>query len=339
MNASPLLSIAILNWNGQALLERFLPSVVRYSHHRDVEVVVIDNGSTDTSCSFITSSYPQIRLIRLEKNYGFAEGYNKGIQEITTPYLCLLNNDVEVSEGWTEAPLSLLKENCHIAAVQPKIKSYSQPSMFEYAGAAGGFLDRLGYPFCKGRILECVEEDNQQYDTESPIFWASGAALFIRRADFIAVGGLDRLFFAHMEEIDLAWRLQRMGKKIVYTPLSSIYHQGGASLQQGSPQKIYLNFRNNLLMLYKNLPKNSFQKVFWQRCFLDCTASMVYLLQAKPQLSKAIFKAYRDFAKMKKLYSPASPSALCPYTPTLSSISIIWQYFIRGRKYFRELPL
>ncbi|MBB6275973.1 glycosyltransferase family 2 protein [Porphyromonas circumdentaria] len=332
----PSLAIAILNWNGRHLLEQFLPSVVRYSEGEDTEVVVIDNGSEDDSCLFLERNYPQVRLVRLDKNYGFAEGYNRGIQEINTPYLCLLNNDVAVTEGWTEEPLSLLKMD-NVAAVQPKIKSYDNPTLFEYAGAAGGFLDFLGYPFCRGRIFDTVEPDTLQYETVTPIFWASGAALFVRRSDYIEAGGLDPYFFAHMEEIDLAWRLRRMGKEILYTPMSTIYHQGGSSLQQGSPQKVYLNFRNNLLMLYKNLPRRSFRKILFFRILLDFVASLQYLLQGKSNQSKAIFRAYRDFRKMRKRYIPATLSPLFPSTPSLASFSIVWQYFALGKKRYTQL--
>lgn len=339
MNSSPTLSIAILNWNGKHLLEQFLPSVVRHSSDAETEIVVIDNGSSDASCAFVEAHFPSVRLIRLERNYGFAEGYNRAVREIDAPYLCLLNNDVAVSEGWTRAPLALLQENPRIAAVQPKIRSYAAPALFEYAGAAGGFIDRLGYPFCRGRIFETLEEDNGQYDHSTPIFWASGAALFLRRGDYEAVGGLDPLFFAHMEEIDLAWRLQRMGKQILYTPHSTVFHQGGASLQQGTPQKVYLNFRNNLLMLYKNLPPRSFYPLFVQRMLLDGVAGAQYLLQGKAAQCKAIFRAYCHFARMRKQYTSGRRSDLFPFAPTLPSFSVVYHYFIRGKKRYADLPI
>lgn len=340
MRTEPILSIAILNWNGHSLLEKFIPSVMRYSLSETTEIVVIDNGSTDDSCLFIETHYPEIKLIKLDKNYGFAEGYNRGIEEIKTPFICLLNSDVAVTEGWTEAPLKLFLEDETIAAIQPKIRSYHHPELFEYAGAAGGFIDAFGYPYCRGRLFDTVEEDKGQYDTELDLFWATGAAMFVRRESYLQAGGLDVLFFAHMEEIDLSWRLLRMGYRIVYTPKSVVFHVGGASLESGSAQKVYLNFRNNLLMLYKNLPPKRFRAIFAIRLFLDPISALVYLIKGKPQLFLAVLRAHRDFFRRRKLY-PKRGKRQIPFvhSPSLGSFSIVWHYFIRNQKHFSQLPL
>ena len=249
------ISVIILNWNGKQLLAQFLPSVLAHSLNTGCSVFVADNGSTDDSVEFLKTNYPDLPLIILDKNYGFAEGYNKAIQQVDSEYVVLLNSDVETSENWLDTLIYYMDTHPEVAAAQPRICSYNNKKQFEYAGAAGGFIDRYGYPFCRGRILEVVEEDRGQYDAVMPVFWATGACLCIRRKEYMNAGGLDARFFAHMEEIDLCWRLQARGKVVVCLPASVVYHVGGASLSKDNPKKMYLNFRNNLLMIYKNVSK------------------------------------------------------------------------------------
>lgn len=246
------LAIVILNWNGKSWLEKFLPNVI--SHSPNTEIYVIDNASTDESISFLKDRFPTVKIIQNQQNYGFAEGYNQGLKHIESEIYCLLNSDVEVTENWINSILDLFKKDQNIAAIQPKILNYNRRNYFEFAGAAGGFLDNLGFPYCRGRIFEDIEEDKGQYDDETEIFWASGCCFFVRSKDFWAENGFDARFFAHQEEIDLCWRLKNAGKKIFYTGKSMVYHVGGGTLNKQSPQKTFLNFRNNLSMLLKNLP-------------------------------------------------------------------------------------
>lgn len=252
------LAIVILNWNGKKWLEKFLPNVVE--HSQNAEVYVIDNGSTDDSNDFLQTNFPSVKIIKNDKNYGFAGGYNEGLKKIDAEIYCLLNSDVEVTENWTQPILELFSSDENITAIQPKVLSYNQKTHFEFAGAAGGFIDNLGYPYCRGRVFDKLEEDKGQYDDETEIFWASGCAMFIRSKDFWNQNGFDERFFAHQEEIDLCWRLINSGKKIYYTGKSTVYHVGGGTLSKQSPQKTYLNFRNNLSMMLKNLP---FPKLLW----------------------------------------------------------------------------
>lgn len=252
------LAIVILNWNGKKWLEKFLPNVVE--HSQNAEFYVIDNGSTDDSNDFLQTNFPSVKIIKNDKNYGFAGGYNEGLKKIDAEIYCLLNSDVEVTENWTQPILELFSRDENIAAIQPKVLSYNQKTHFEFAGAAGGFIDNLGYPYCRGRAFDELEEDKGQYDDETEIFWASGCAMFIRSKDFWNQNGFDERFFAHQEEIDLCWRLINSGKKIYYTGKSTVYHVGGGTLSKQSPQKTYLNFRNNLSMMLKNLP---FPKLLW----------------------------------------------------------------------------
>lgn len=294
------LAIVILNYNTRELLATYLPSVVRYS--KGCKIVFADNGSNDNSVEYVRSNFPQIEVMSFDKNYGFTGGYNKALKSIDAKYYCLLNSDVEVSEGWTERPLELLKRNPDIAACQPKLLSHCDKTMFEYAGAAGGYIDYLGYPFCAGRIFDTLEQDNGQYEQEREIFWASGAALFIKAELYHHFGGLDENFFAHMEEIDLCWRLKNAGYKIVYTPKSTVYHLGGGTLNKTSVHKTYLNFRNNLLLLYKNLPKDKVKSVIGKRKVLDFVAAMVFLLGGKPKEALAVRQAHRDFKKAIHIY-------------------------------------
>jgi len=252
------LAIVILNWNGKSWLEKFLPGVILYSQNSDI--YIIDNASTDDSIIFLKERFPEVKIVLNEKNYGFAGGYNEGLKKINAELYCLLNSDVEVTENWTKPILELFDREEKIAAVQPKILSYFEKEKFEFAGAAGGMIDNLGYPYCRGRIFDDLENDNGQYDDETEIFWASGCALFIRSEDFWQQKGFDERFFAHQEEIDLCWRLKNKGRKIFYTYKSKVFHVGGGTLNKQNPQKTYLNFRNNLSMMLKNLP---FPKLIW----------------------------------------------------------------------------
>lgn len=290
-------SVVILNWNGVNLLKQFLPSVIRYS--QEAQIVVADNGSTDNTLEILSTEFPQVRIIALNQNYGFAEGYNKTIQQIETEYSILLNSDVEVTEGWLKPLIEFMDNNPQTVATQPKILSYLNKTQFEYAGACGGYLDKLGYPFCRGRIMETIEEDKGQYDNPIKIFWATGAALMIRTNIYKETGGLDSRFFAHQEEIDFCWRLRSRGYDIYCIPQSIVYHVGGATLQKSNPRKTFLNFRNNLLMLYKNLPSD---KLFWVmlvRYFLDYIAVIQQLLSGHHHDALAIIRARFEFSHIK----------------------------------------
>ena len=298
------LAVIILNWNGISLLKKFLPAASLFTSGDGVQLFVADNGSTDGSVEWIKKNLPWVEIISFEKNYGFAEGYNKAIEATRYEYTLLLNSDVEVPEGWWQPLLEYMEAHPVVAAVQPKIKSFSDKRMFEYAGAAGGYLDRLGYPYCRGRIFDRIEDDHGQYDgNPAELAWASGACLMVRTKDFLDAGGLDHRFFAHMEEIDLCVRLIGMGKKVMCVPQSEVYHVGGASLPQGNPHKTYLNFRNNLLLLYKSFPKGKGRSLLFFRRLADTAAWLMFLLQGDLKNAGAIVRAHSDFRKMKKHYS------------------------------------
>lgn len=287
------LAVAILNWNGRNWLEKFLPNVVEFSQNADI--YVIDNLSTDDSVHFIKEHFPTVTVIKNEQNYGFAGGYNEGLKKINNPYYCLLNSDVEVTENWIESVLELFEKNASIAAIQPKILSYHNKGYFEFAGAAGGLIDNLGYPYCRGRVFDDLEEDKGQYNDETEIFWASGCCLFIRSEDFWEQNGFDARFFAHQEEIDLCWRLINTGKKIFYTGKSSVYHVGGGTLNKQSAQKTFLNIRNNLSMMLKNLP---FPQLIWLiffRLCLDGIAGIYFGLKHGFPHLWAVVKAHFGF--------------------------------------------
>ena len=263
-------------------------------------MVIVDNGSTDDSLLFLKENYPQIRIIDNKKNYGFAGGYNKALEEVEADYYVLLNSDVEVSPSWISPIIELMESDTKIACCQPKLLSYLEKNKFEYAGGAGGFIDHLGYPFCRGRVFNYLEEDKGQYDDNKEIFWATGAALFVRASVYKEFGGLDNDFFAHQEEIDFCWRIKNAGYKVYYCSKSVCYHLGGGSLNKTSPFKTFLNFRNNLYLLYKNLPLKKRKRVFFMRFFLDIIASLSFLLQGKVGEFNAVYKAYIEFAKTKK---------------------------------------
>lgn len=334
-------AIVILNWNGCEMLRRFLPSALAHSESREVAVYVADNGSTDNSVAVLQHEFPTVRLIRLSENLGFAEGYNRALRHVDAEYVVLLNSDVEVSEGWLSPLVAYMDEHPEVAACQPKIRSWHAREYFEYAGAAGGFLDSNGYPFCRGRILGAVEKDSGQYDTIIPIFWATGAALFIRLGDYWAVGGLDGRFFAHMEEIDLCWRLKARGRAIVCIPQSTVWHVGGGTLKRESPRKTFLNFRNNLVMLYKNLPEQKLPRVMRKRLFLDYIAALSFLLKGQIFNAKAVWEARREFRTVRHGFSDSRAENLKKTIvngmPEQMKNSILVQYYVWGKKTFSGL--
>lgn len=297
------IAVVILNWNGVEFLEKFLGSVISGSVVGGAltEVVVADNGSTDGSVEWIKNNFHEkVRVIQFPENHGFTGGYNRALRQVEADYYLLLNSDIEVSPGYLEPLFHALEVDREVVAAQPKILSYVDPKMFEYAGASGGFLDTLGYPFCRGRLIDCAEEDKGQYDCEREIFWATGAAFFVRAKEFHAIGGLDDNFFAHMEEIDLCWRFKRSGHKVMVYPKSVVYHVGGGTLPAWSPMKTYLNFRNNLAMLYKNLSGPRFAVVLMVRMATDSLRALSYLISGKMEFVKAIFNGHRDFWRMRK---------------------------------------
>ena len=288
-------AVAILNWNGLSLLTKFLPSVVNNTPN-DIDIYVIDNGSTDNSIDFINTNFSSITTIALDKNYGFAQGYNLGLEKIDAEIICILNNDVEVTPNWTDPVLELFKLEKNTAIIQPKLLNYNKKEMFDYAGAAGGFLDKFGYPYCRGRVYNRIEIDNGQYDDIKEIFWACGACFFIRKEVFDLANGFDNKFWAHMEEIDLCWRTQNLGYKVKYISKSKVYHQNAGTLGQNSPKKTYLDFRNQLYMLTKNYKDNLFILLFF-KFFIDLIVSIFFLLTRGIKHSLAIFKAYISFYK------------------------------------------
>lgn len=335
-------SVVILNWNGRKLLEEFLPTVLRHTLDDETEVVVADNGSSDDSLDFLKANFPQVTVIVLDKNYGFAEGYNRALQQVNSEYVVLLNSDVETTENWLSTMIDYLDEHPEVAALQPKILAQTRKTHFEYAGACGGFIDRFGYPFCRGRILENVEPDSGQYDSVIPVFWATGACLCIRRKDFFEAGGLDARFFAHMEEIDLCWRLNARGKRIECLPQSVVYHVGAASLAKENPRKTYLNFRNNLLMLYKNIPTEKLILVFIVRLILDVLAYFHLLVAGKFENAHSVIKAHKDFYKMRNEFKYDRREILKQRKvidiPTKFKGSILWNYYVKRKKMYSDLP-
>ena len=334
-------SVVILNWNGAEMLRKFLPSVIENSISDNVEVCVADNGSTDDSVTVLQNEFPEVRLILLDKNYGFADGYNMALQQVEAEYVVLLNSDVEVTQSWLDAMTEYLDKNSDVAACQPKILSYRNKEYFEYAGACGGYIDQFGYPFCRGRIFDSVEKDEGQYDSIADVMWATGAALFIRLEDYLKVGGLDGRFFAHMEEIDLCWRLRARGRRIVCVPQSKVYHVGGATLKKENPRKTFLNFRNNLLMLYKNSSSLSLDKVMKIRTFLDYVAATLFLLKRDLPNYKAVMNARKEYNRMKSDFKDDRTKNLTLSTSVdlkeIARYSIIKRYYIDGVKKYSDL--
>lgn len=329
-------AVIILNWNGEKLLREYLPSVIETTDASIADVIVADNGSTDASVELLRKEFPQVKLLEFSENYGFAEGYNRAIKETNYPYTVLLNSDVATTDGWINVLYDYMEANPNVGACQPKIRAYTNKTHFEYAGAAGGFIDRNGYPYCRGRIFDTVEEDKGQYDEVMPIFWATGAALMVRSQLYIDAGGLDKDFFAHMEEIDLCWRILLSGSEIMVVPQSVVYHLGGGSLPASNPRKTYLNFRNNLLMLHKNLPDETRGKTLLIRRLLDTVAWAKYMATFDFKNANAILKAHNDFKKMRKAYT-SHPTIDLLRTRTDCRRNILLDYYLRGRKKFSDL--
>lgn len=332
-------AIVILNFNGKKHLETYLPSVIKYSV--GCKIIVIDNCSTDDSVSFLKTHYPTVEIIINDKNYGFAGGYNKGLEKVNATYLVLLNSDVEVTENWLIDPLKELSHS-DIAACQPKIRAIQPRENFEYAGASGGFIDKYGFPFCRGRIFDNAEKDRHQYDSPIEIFWATGACMFVKSKLFFDAGGFDADFFAHMEEIDLCWRFKLMGYKIMVIPSSTVHHLGGGTLQYNSPFKTRLNFRNNLFLLQKNLQYNRFSTIFIRMC-LDGIAAMRFLLTGKFNHFGAVFKAHMQFYgslkknKLKrKQFETKIRIGINQKLTGMIDQSIVRGYFIKGKKLFTD---
>jgi len=328
-------AIVILNWNGKKLLEQFLPSIVKFSTDH-AKIYVADNASTDNSIAFIKELYPAVTIIKNTINGGYAKGYNDALQSIDADIYCLINSDVEVSENWLSPILTVFKNEENTAIIQPKILDFKDRTLFEYAGAGGGFVDLYGYPYCRGRVFNMIEKDNGQFDDISNIFWASGACLFIRSKVYHLLGGFDEDYFAHQEEIDLCWRTQNEGYDVKYVGMSTVYHIGGATLQETNPHKTYLNFRNSLLNTVKNIPKRWFLFVVFSRLILDGVAGIKFALELRPIHTWAIIKAhfsfYRHFFKfLKKRKVLQKKSNYNLHT------SIVWQYFILKRKTFKDL--
>ena len=329
-------AVVILNWNGKHMMEKFLPSVTANTSG-DAEVIIADNGSTDDSIEFLHTHYPNLRIIQLDQNYGFAEGYNRALAQIEADYYVLLNDDVEVTPHWVEPVIEQMQQNPLTAICQPKLLMYDQRDTFEYAGAAGGFIDRYGYPFCRGRLFDVVEKDHGQYDDPCEIFWASGAAMFVRADVWHQLGGLDGDFFAHMEEIDFCWRAKNKGYRVEYCPKSAIYHVGGGTLPKSNPRKTFLNFRNNLSMLYKNLPAGRRTRVLAFRLLLDYVAAFKFLLERKPKEFHAVFEAHREYRKRKPSLRQKRAAQQPHEVSCVYQGHILIDFYLRGKKRFSQL--
>lgn len=332
-------AVVILNYNGAGMLRRFLPSVIEYSP--EASIYVADNGSSDESCDVVRNEFPAVKLMVLDHNYGFAEGYNRALAQVDEEYAVLLNSDVEVTRGWLSPMTQFLDSNPEVAACQPKLLSFKQKDFFEYAGAAGGFIDKWGYTFCRGRIFNTVERDSGQYDDTTDVFWATGAALMIRNEVYKNNGGLDGRFFAHMEEIDLCWRLRSRGYRIACVPQSHVYHVGGATLKKENPQKTYLNFRNNLLMIYKNAPDCQLKKIMLFRKVFDNVAALKFLASGDYAAFKAVRKARRDFKAMRSGYDKARAEnmklAVTTRIPEVLKSSILYKHYLGFKHTYSSL--
>ena len=327
------LAVVILNWNGKKYLEKFLPVLLQYCPEY-AEVIVADNASSDDSVSFLQENYPRLRIIRNNFNGGFSKGYNDALKLVDSEYYCLLNSDIEVTANWIDPIIMQMDADPMIAAVQPKLRSYVNRDFFEYAGASGGFLDKFGYPFCRGRLFESVEKDNGQYDDPIEVFWATGAALFVKSEIYHRVGGLDEDFFAHMEEIDFCWRIKNKGYKVMINPSSVVYHIGGGTLPKNNELKTYLNFRNNLFVLLKNLPSNRLFVTFFVRFFLDKVAAMLFLAQGHGKdflaVYKALFAFLKNFKRMKRKRGGGAKEA---FADTCKH-SIVFVHYIGRKRFF-----
>lgn len=329
-------AVVILNWNGLDYLRQFLPAVIRHSSE-EIEVVVADNASTDGSNTFLRENHPEVRLIENPENWGFARGYNEALRLVDTEYYVLLNSDVEVTADWIRPVIDLMDRDPSIAACQPKIRSHHDREHFEYAGAAGGFIDHLGYPFCRGRIFDALEEDRGQYDDAIEIFWATGACLFVRAKVFHEMGGFDDDFFAHMEEIDLCWRMKNAGYKVMYCPTSTVFHVGGGTLPKHSPRKTYLNFRNNLFMLVKNLPALTLAWVLAIRLLLDAFSAALFLLKRQFGDAGAVGKAYIDLCKAMSGLRRKRVTIRRRRTGQIYQRSIVMEYYLKRKRTFSTM--
>lgn len=334
----PSVAVIILNWNGITLLSNFLPSVIK-TNYPNLQLIVGDNASSDGSVEFVQQNFPTVRIIQNAENYGFAEGYNRIIDQVEADYYVLLNSDVEVPENWIEPVISAMEADPQVAVAQPKIIWQKDKTKFEYAGAAGGFMDINSYPFCRGRIFDQLETDSGQYNDAKEIFWASGAAFFIKRKQWEQGGGLDPDLFAHMEEIDLCWRLKNMGYRIIYCPDAEVYHVGGGTLDANNPYKVFLNFRNNLMIMQRNLPLAEAWLYIPIRFCIDFVAWLQFLVKGKPKFAMAVSKAHYQFFKYSRRTAGKRSTVQirwCNHTGVYHS-SVVWSYFIKGTKYFSQL--
>ena len=341
MNKRIKVSIVLLNWNGSQHLKQFLPGIVKYSNYDWAEIIVADNLSSDDSCRIVENDFPSVKLIRLSQNFGFALGYNMALKDNYAEYILLLNSDVAVSENWLDPIVRAMDEDPLLGACQPKILSLYHPEKFEYAGSCGGFIDHLGYPFCRGRIINSLEDDYGQYDSRISVFWTSGAAMLVRGSLWHDSGGFDSDFWAHMEEIDLCWRLKNKGFKMGVIPDSKVYHLGGGSLAYGSPQKIYLNFRNNLFLLYKNLPEGKLFKTIFVRMVLDGVAAVQFLVtgqfKAFWKVPRAHLDFYRSLCSLRKKREILLSGYINIAHPEIYKGSIIFDFFLFGKRKFSSL--
>lgn len=328
-------AIVILNWNGKKLLEQFLPSIVNYSEEQ-AEIYVADNASSDDSITFITKNFPTVKIVKNPVNGGYAKGYNDALQHINADIYCLINSDVEVTKNWLPPILDVFKNDKNTAIIQPKILSYKEKTKFEYAGAGGGFIDLYGYPYCRGRVFNHLEEDIHQFDDITDIFWASGACFFIRSEVYHQINGFDEDYFAHQEEIDLCWRTQNIGYQVKYVGTSTVYHVGGATLQETNPHKTYLNFRNSLLNIVKNVPKKWFLFVVFSRLVLDGVAGVKFIVELRPIHTLSILKAHLSFYKNFFKFLKKRKKLIKKKNYYLHT-SIVWQYFVLCRRKFKEL--
>lgn len=338
--SNPSVAIVIIHWNRVNLLEEFLPSVM-LTQYPNLQIVLADNASTDNSVAWVNQNYPQVNCILLDKNYGYAGGYNRALKDINADYFVLLNNDVAVDQNWLMPMIELMEATPNAGAAQPTLLQYKDKSMFEYAGAAGGFMDIFGYVACRGRMFENLEANQQQYSQNKEIFWASGACFVVKAKAYFEAGGLDESFFAHMEEIDLCWRIQQKGYSIHYCANSQVYHLGGSTLQKGNPQKTFLNFRNSLIMLLKNLPLSTLLWLIPYRSFLDLLSSFFFIAKGEFSQSWAIHRAHAQFFfRIGHWWRKRNNQFPKKYWKQLSGVyhgSFVWQHFAKGKKYFSEL--
>jgi len=337
----PETAVVILNWNGLRYLKMFLGDVAANTADENTFVYLADNGSDDGSYEWVKENHTNVKLIRLSENHGFAEGYNLALKQIDAEFYVLLNSDIEVRSGWLSPMIKYLKDNPDVAACQPKILSYNAKEYFEYAGAAGGFIDKFGYPFCRGRILNHTEKDTGQYDDQADIFWSTGACMAVRAEAWNKCGGFDPAFFAHMEEIDLCWRFQNAGYRVAYIPQTSVYHVGGGTLSYDSPFKTYLNFRNNLFLLYKNLPGNILRSTLFKRKILDGVAAIFFLMKGQLRSTAAVWRAHMAFCMTRSLLrekrNALNPGYSSVKNPHILNKSIVFEFYVKGIRTYTGL--